>query len=58
MIEDLFSVYAQIINSQESTDAAKLRELFDEIKVRSIQEKWILEMCYSFYNLGRQNKTN
>ena len=58
MLEDLFTVYANIVKLETNVCSKQIRKMLDNVHTNNIHEKWIIEMCYSFYNLGVSNKLN
>ena len=58
MLEDLFTVNANTDKSDKNICSEQMRKMLDKVNTNNIHEKWIIEMCYSFYNLGVSNKLN
>jgi len=54
-MEDLFTVYSQIYSETHIVDPQHARNIIDNIKLNDISNKMLLELAYSFYNLGYEN---
>ena len=54
-MEDLFTVYSQIYSETNTVDPQHARNFINNIKSDNISNKILLELAYSFYNLGYEN---
>jgi hypothetical protein len=57
-MDHLFNIYSMIANENNSggcVNPEKMREKVSKFRIDNMNNKWLLEIVYSFYNLGYEN---
>lgn len=57
-MDHLFNIYSMIVNENNNkgyVNPDKFREKLKVCDKRCVDDKWLMEMIYSFYNLGYEN---
>lgn len=57
-MDHLFNIYSMIANENSNcgfVNPDKMREMFKVYDKISVDNKWLMEIIYSFYNLGYEN---